>query len=419
MKLLILGGSNIQVNTIKKAKSIGIETIVSDYNNINKGKKISDFSECVSTFDIESTLDVAKKYNIDGILTVGTDQPVYTVAKIQESLKLPFLINAKTALAVTNKKIMKKRFMDNNLSSNKYIIINKNFKANELKDIKFPVVMKPLDSQGQRGIFKLNSIEEIRENIDKTLSFSRSDEVIIEEYYLSDEITVSGWVKDSKTHLLTITDRLKFETNKHIGICYGHNFKSKYFDDYYLEIEEFSKNIVNVFNIENGPIYFQFLVGNEGLKINEIACRIGGAYEDILIPKVTNVDILEMLINYSLGLKVDYTALENYDITKIYEYSSVQLFFTKPGKIVDKTNLSEIKEIYDGGYNIIENQEVKMIEDASARAGYFITFAKNRKDLDMKINSIFKQIKILNEKGDNLIITYQQFNDSVEDWRSK
>jgi carbamoylphosphate synthase large subunit len=419
MKLLILGGSNIQLNTIKKAKEKKITTIVSDFNIINPGKTISDYSECVSTFDIKNTLNVAKKYEVDGVLTVGTDQPVYTVAKIQKKLGLPQFITEETALAVTNKKVMKKKFCENDLANNKYIIINKYFNDDIFKNFIFPVVMKPLDSQGQRGIYKLNSIKEIRENIESTISFSRTDEVIVEEYYLSDEITVSGWVKNGETHLLTITDRLKFELNKHIGICYGHNFKSKYFDEYFDEISDFSKKIVKVFNIENGPIYFQFLIGRDGLRINEIACRIGGAYEDLLIPKLTNVDILEMLINYSLGLTVDYSQLEDYDIKNNENYASVQLFFIKPGRIVKLENLSELEHVYSGGYNIEVNQNIGTIVNASARAGYFITFGKNKEELDFRINEIFNQIKVLDENGNNLIITYKEFNDSVESWYCK
>ena len=419
MKLLVLGGSNIQLNTVKKAKAKGITTIVSDYNETNPGKQLSDYSECVSTFDVEKTLEVAEKYQVDGILTVGTDQPVYTVACIQEAMGLPYFLDRNTALSVTNKKVMKLKFNENNLPNSRFVFIGNDFEDEVFKDFSFPVVMKPLDSQGQRGIYKLYSIADIRSHIETSLSYSRMDEVIVEEYYLSDEITVSGWVRDGKTHLLTITDRLKFELDNHIGICYGHNFKSRYFEDIYDEINDFTLRIVDVFAIENGPIYFQFLIGADGLKINEIACRIGGAYEDILIPAVTGVDILEMAIAYSLGREVDYTAVEEYSILDCHRYSSVQLFFARPGKVNKLTDLKSLPGVFSGSYNIVLNQKLDEIVNASARAGYFITFADSREELESNINRIFSQIEILDENGDNLIITYREFNETVEDWRKR
>src|SRR5690554_5223048 len=103
MKLLILGGGSGQLSAIKKAKDKGHEVIVSDYYEDAPGKFFAAYGETVSTFDIEGNIKVGEKYNIDGVMTVGTDQPVYTAAKVAESLALPFFISLQTAKAVTNK----------------------------------------------------------------------------------------------------------------------------------------------------------------------------------------------------------------------------------------------------------------------------------------------------------------------------
>ena len=117
---------------------------------------------------------------------------------------------------------MKKYFSKYNIPTVNYKIISKNFSEKELSNISFPVVIKPLDSQGQRGVFRLNSIKEIRNHFPEVLSYSREDEILVEEYYKSYEITISGWVYDGKLYILTVTDRITYENDSHIGICSAH-----------------------------------------------------------------------------------------------------------------------------------------------------------------------------------------------------
>ena len=328
MKLLILGGGSGQLSVIKKAKKMGHEVIVSDYYEDAPGKSYSDYGETVSTFDINGNIEVAKKYNIDGVMTVGTDQPVYTAARVAESLNLPFFLSSETAKAVTNKRNMKNTFKKHNIPTVNYKILNKNFSKNELENINFPVVIKPLDSQGQRGVFKLNKIEEIGEKFSEVLKFSREDAILLEEYYDSKEITVSGWVKDKKLNILTVTDRIRYEHSLNIGICTAHIFPSKFLKSHYEKIKEISNKIIDSFKINNGPIYFQFLIGEKGIKVNEIACRIGGAYEGDFMPYLTGVDILGLMVDLSFNYNIKSEKLKNYKILNNDKWLSVQLFFS-------------------------------------------------------------------------------------------
>ncbi|WP_202709909.1 ATP-grasp domain-containing protein [Sporosalibacterium faouarense] len=412
MKLLILGGGNSQINAIKRGNEKGITTVVSDYYEDAPGKEISDFGELVSTFDVEGNIDVAKKYNIDGIMTIGTDQPIYTVANVANELKLPSFLNVSTAQAVTNKRIMKEIFQENRIPTVNYAFIDESFMDNELDDLKFPIVIKPVDSQGQRGIYKLNSIDEIREKIKDTLSYSREEVVLVEEYYESEEITVSGWVQGGNTHIILVTDRVTFSRNQHIGICLAHDFPSKHLYDYYEDIDNITRKIVDAFEIQEGPIYFQMLIGDEGVKVNEVACRIGGAYEDKLIPLLTEIDILDMVIDYSLGKEIDYTKLKEYDLLKNHKKASVQLFFARPGKIKYLSHLEEIKRlqgVIDAKFNFKVGDELKEIINATARAGYMIIVGEDNESLARNINKAFINLKIYDNDDNNLVIQYKMY----------
>lgn len=407
MRLLVLGGGSGQLSLIKKAKEMDYEVVVSDYYPDAPGKKIADFSSTSSTFDFEANIKTAKKYNVDGILTAGTDQPVYTAALVAEELSLPQYISPAAAKAVTNKKKMKKIFSKNKIPTVNYKIIKNNFLNSELENLSAPYVVKPLDSQGQRGVFKLDSIKEIKEKFNKVLSFSRENEILVEEYYPSAEITVSGWVTNGSLKLLTVTDRLRFEENIHIGICSSHLFPSRHLAGNSLEIEKLSQKIVSDFKLKNEPIYFQFLIGDKGLKVNEIACRIGGAYEGDFMPPLTGVDILKMMVQLAAGKKVDTASLKKYELKNNEKHLSSQLFFADSGKIKKMTDLSEIEEmpgVLKAGFNYSLEEIIPDIENATARAGYFIVISDSKKELKKRVSSVYNKLEILDQKGNNLVL---------------
>jgi phosphoribosylamine-glycine ligase len=409
MKLLILGGGNCQLNAILRAKQKGHTVIVSDYYEDAPGKNFCDYSELASTFSIEDNISIAQKYDIDGIITLGTDQPVYTVAKVAKAGKLPGFLDLDTAKAVTNKKIMKNIFKLNSIPTANFVFLKKDFKDKELEHISFPAVIKPLDSQGQRGVYKLNDLQQIREYFDDVLSYSREEEALVEEYYENDEITVSGWVENDNIHVLTITDRVTYDNYPSIGVCTAHDFPSKHFQSYGNEIIEITNNIVKSFKIHNGPIYFQMLIGNQGIKVNEIACRIGGAYEDEFIPHLTGIDILDLLIDFSLGKNIDYARLRKYELFNNNKKLSVQLLFAKPGRIKSIGDLSKVKKlpgVIQAKINFKPNDEVKEITDATQRVGYMIIEGNNLEELNNNIDGAFKNIAIYDENDNNMIIKF-------------
>lgn len=410
MKLLILGGGSCQINGIKRAKEMGIEVVVSDYLTDSPGKSLADFSEMSSTFDHPGILNIAKKHHVDGIMTLGTDQPVYTCSYVAEQLSLPSYFDAYTAKSVTNKRLMKTIMHQNNIPTSSYTFLSKGFEDKALNDLQFPLVIKPLDSQGQRGVYKLQTIQEVRDYIDKTLSFSRENLALAEEYYPSDEITVSGWVNNGQVHILTVTDRLTFESPPVIGISYGHVFPSKHLGQYVDTIQQITFDLVKAFHIQNGPIYFQMLVGDDGVKVNEIACRIGGAFEDEWIPFVTGINLLDMVIQSSLGQPIDVDTLSQYHLSKNNHYVSVQLFFAKAGKISDLTSFSELNLpfVIGGRHNYSVGDTIHPIENASQRAGYMIVIGKSREDLEDHINQAFEHLRIM-DGHHNLMIPYSSY----------
>ncbi len=407
-RILMVGAGSCQINAIKKIKQMGHYVIAADYNLWTDGKALADAHVVADAFDYQAILACGTKNKIDGIMTVGTDQPVLIVNQVAEELDLPHFLDSETALWVTNKKAMKKRFNQFKIPTAAYAIVGRSFRSSDITGVKPPYIIKPIDSQGQRGIFKVDTIDDIRMHIDEVLKHSRCDEILVEQYYESTEVTISGWVSNGHAHIFTITDRVTFPADTRIGVCIAHQFPSVHQNDYGEKLEDITQSICNCFNIENGPIYFQLLIGDKGILVNEVACRLGGAYEDVTIPYVTGIDVLKLNIEASIDSKAHFNGYAYNYTDKAF---STQLFFCRPGKIATMTPSSVLKSepyILDAGYNFRIGDTIDIIENASQRAGYFIVIGESEAEVALNVKKAYEQLMIQDASGKNLVVSFDE-----------
>ncbi len=415
---MILGGANCQLNAVKRARKMGLRVILVDYTPHPPAAPFADLHLQISTFDSNACCRAAKIHSIDGVMTVGTDQPVLTAAEVSAECGLPACITPETAFAVTNKMRMKTTMTAYGIPTAKYGFIHQNSTESELLNILDPYVLKPLDSQGQRGVFKLNTIQDVFNHLPETLRFSRSEHALVEGFYESDEITVSGWVTEKSLTILTVTDRLLLPADVHIGICIGHRYPSIH-TDRYPEISAVCHQLVQAFRIENGPVYIQLLIGQDGIIVNELACRIGGAFEDFLIPYATGFDILAEMIHASLGEELTLPPL-NLPIKAAGKFAAIQLMFCQSGKIAKITPLAEIKAlpfILDVGYNYAAGDMLPAIQNATARFGHAVIIGNTKSQIRQNIQEFYKRMEVFGENGSNLLIRYypEDQNESTEE----
>ena len=408
MKLMIVGGGEAQLNAIRRAKKIGFTVVVSDMNpNCPGALEADDFVEA-STFSFEETLSAAVNAEIDAILTLGTDQPVLPVAETAAEMGIPTGISVETALSVTNKRIMKPIFERNGIPTCKFKLISNSSESVELDGFNYPLVIKPVDSQGQRGVYKVRNWKDLKDFIPDVLSYSRENEVLVEEFYESNEITISAWSVDGQFYPLTITDRVCVSNGSHIGVCTSHEYPSKYLEEYGEEIISISKNCVNSFSIKNGPVYIQMLIGKEGIRVNEIASRIGGAYEDEFIPAITGVDILNLQFELASKGRVNDTELKKYQFPS-KSFGSVILFFTNPGIVKSNGNIDSVKKltgVVNGKYILSPGTKVGDRENSTGRAGYVAIKSKSKTNLEELKKKVYSLLEVIDMNGENILCDF-------------
>ncbi len=405
MRVHVLGGGYAQLNMIRRLKELGHTVIVSDYLPDAPGKADAHYSSMVSTFDAEGIQRITSSYHADGIITLGTDQPVLTAAIVAGQLGLPSCVTVDQAMAVTHKRVMKQALEASGVPVVPWACVPEGFEDEVLKELIPPYVMKPLDSQGQRGIFKLDTIEEIRAHILQTLSFSRDSEVLVEQYYPHEELTVSGWVHGGRLTVLTITDRITRDTPPSIGVCFAHRFSTKHIAEE-AEICVLSHRVVEAVGISEGPVYIQLLKGERGYLVNEVAARIGGAFEEYVIPAVTGLPVDDLLINAVLGEFPD--PADTYNPNG--DHAWVLFFFSRPGT-VGKTGtvgeLMEIEGVLTARYLVGAGDTLTPVTNATQRAGYVVCAAPPER-IDALKEQLISLFTVQDENGCDMILPIEE-----------
>ena len=382
-KLMVLGGSNCQLHALQRAKERGLYTVLADYTQNPPGKAFADRHCLISTFDADACIRAAKDESVDGVLCVGTDQPVLTAARVADALHLPSPLSVPEAYAVTNKRRMKQVFQDARIQTPAFCFLTEDERFLDLAGhetaftLQPPYVIKPLDSQGQRGVFKVHTKEELFCRLPETLSFSAEDCCLVEEFYESDEITISAWLSDGVFYPLSVTDRIHYPDPTHIGVCTGHRYPSIHIDRY-DDILALCQKTAKAFHIQNGPFYFQVLSGSRGLLAGEIACRIGGAFEDVTIPVLTGFPFMDAAMDLALNIppvtpaRLTKKQLEN-------NRAFVLLLFCSPGTIAFITPEEELLAlpfVADCGYNYGVGDCIPVMQNATARFGHAVLFGE-------------------------------------------
>ncbi len=404
-KLMLLGGSQSQLNAAAKAGALGHTVILADYLANPPAAPLCAAHERISTFDVPACIDAARRHQITGIFTVGSDQPVLTAAKVASTLHLPSPITVEAAYTATNKRAMKQAFQQYGVPTAPHRFVGPYDTAQCLSDLQPPFVLKPLDSQGQRGIFKLQSAEDVMLHLAETLSFSREGSALVESFYPSDEVTLSAFVADGHVYPLTLTDRQLLDDPVHIGICTAHRYPSIH-AVYANEIDAIATAVARAMGVRQGPLYIQFLIGAGGVIVNEASARIGGAFEDVFIPRLTGFDILEAVIRLAAGQSVRPEDLRNIQHSGGQARMSVQLLFCHPGHIASITpveTLLELPCVLSAGYNYGAGSVIPAAQNAMARFGHCVLAAEGD-EIHHALTRLYQTLRVLDPQGNNLVI---------------
>lgn len=192
-KLLLLGGAAHQIPAICCAKEAGYFTVLCDYLHDNPGQHYADRFYCVSTTDFDAVLEVARQEKIDGIVAFASDPAAATAAYVSEKLRLPS--NPYAAVKVLSEKNLFKDYLSEHGFHTPMHIGFEELDAGgmaEIRKMHFPVMVKPDDSSGSKGITKVEAPEAVPQAVAFAKQFSRSGRIVVEEFICKDHPYMVG-----------------------------------------------------------------------------------------------------------------------------------------------------------------------------------------------------------------------------------
>lgn len=370
---MFVGAGAYQKKGIEKAIEMGLSIIATDGNPDAPGLKIADLAYVVDVKNFEDNLEIARKNAIDGILTIASEVGVRTVAYICQELKLPG-ITMEVADRCTDKELMRKVFRDANIPVPvSYPVFDLEELIQKAEEIGFPIVIKPADSAGSRGVKKVENSYELEAAFYDAMSYSVKKKVLVEEFMEGVESSVEAFVYKNKINILSLSDKVRTAPPYLLDTTVI--FPSAYPLEIQHNIIDIAKQAINAVGIKIGAVHIEIMMTSRGPIPVELAARGAGfkVYSDIL-PNVTGIDVLKATIQCALGDPVD--------LSRTIAMASVLKFIeAKPGKFKKIINLDNAKEV-PGVYEIEiykkPGEIIKPLQSGDDRIGHIISFSNSR-----------------------------------------
>lgn len=398
MKALVLCGGLPQIELIKNLKERGIETILADYNGDCIACVYADKFYEISVFDVEEIINISRNENVDFLITVCADQVLQVVAEVSERLNLPCYIDYETSKKVSSKKLMKKIFWENDIPTTKYVVLS-SLSKDELLNLNYPLIVKPVDSYSSRGVKRVDTYSELERAFNEALEVSKEKQVVVEEFFSGLELSVDVFVENGCTHILCVSALYKIPGNNKFVIN-RLVYPAPVNKGVYLEIEQVVDKIAKSFNLKNTPMLVQLITDGENISVVEFCARTGGGDKFRLIKRVTGFDVIDAVVKLTVGEKTFVT------IQKKEEIVVDEFLYCKEGVldyIVGQDELIEEKIIDEFHCLKIKGQKFGKISSSSDRVAYFSISGANMQEVCEKHREINRRLKVMSQNGEDIL----------------
>ena len=362
--LAIIGASYLQLPLIEKAKEMGFTTHVFAWAVNDVGEAVADYFYPISITEVDQITEKCREVGICGICSIATDLGNYTVNYVANKIGLPGNSMECTRMS-TNKHLMRRAFEKRGDPSPKSVIADQSTDISTLS-FSYPIIVKPTDRSGSRGIFKLETSEGLKEAIDAAIDAGFEKKALIEEFVEGQEYSVEGITYNGDHHILAMT--LKYTTGAPHFIETGHLEPAPVSNEMFERVKTVVTHALDTLKIQNSASHSEIKIDQNGaIKIIEIGSRMGGdAIGSDLVRYSTGVDFLRAVIQVACGIEPD--------LNPVCETCHAEVRF-----ILSDDDLKEFQRIQIEEPNsllkIVDDKHLNLIgqtTDSSNRAGCYI-----------------------------------------------
>lgn len=362
--LLVMDRTALAACAVKKAKEMGLKVIVANFYKFedSPSKQVADIAIDVDISDIDAMLKIIKENNVDGIFVGWTDSHLPFYAEICKKSQLPCCGTIEQFDIFSNdKNKFKELCIKNGVLTPKKYKLDINFHRDDLDKIEYPVMVKPADGSGGRGILRCENEEQLIEHYKDLYDHSQSKNIVCESYMKSgNEIFIHYTVQDGYCSLSAsfLKYKIKDEEGK-AASCLFHFFSPKFIREYKETQEEKVIKMIQDSGIKYGNIMFQGFEEDGELYFHESGLRPGGEQFYVFSKELNGISSLELLIEFAVTGKMSLYDVKKFDNYNFSKYCCNYYIPLKPGKISRIEGLNEVNAMPQ----VLQNVQFKFIND--------------------------------------------------------
>lgn len=404
-RLLFLGGIRALCEAVEYAKSMGIYTIVTDYLPDSPAKKVADKGCMVSTTDIDALVQLCEEEKVDGVFTAFIDSMLPYARMLCDRLNMPFYASEEQIRLSLDKCFFKEvcRKYDVPVPREYYY----NSETNSFNDeVNFPVIVKPVDSSGGRGIRICNDIDTLKLAYDEALNISPGKKVLVEEFVSGIEVTATYTMKDGDISLSCFKDKLVSLDHPNItSQCDVLICPSADIDMYIERIHPHVVNMLKAMKATDGTVFFQGISNGNNVVFFECGYRPNGGADYRHIDSENGINFLKMMIAHSLTgcmegaeLVQDNPRFEHYCLNlNIYAHAGTIGHMSGIDAVRKISNVTTAEYMHDIG------DVIKDTNTLSQRVCRAVIRDKSIKNVKETIRQIQQLVKVTDVNGNNML----------------
>jgi biotin carboxylase len=377
--ILFVGAGRHQRRAIVQARERRLRVVAVDRNAEAPGLRLADVPEVVDFADVDAVEEVARRHGVDGALTISADRAVPVVAAVTERLGLPS-IGTDVAHRMTHKLAMRRTLAEEGIPQPAYAAVRNLAEGRSaIESVGLPAVLKPVDSGGQRGVFRIDAPGDLESHLHSALAESPAREAILERFVEGTEMNGIVVARAGEARLVTLSDRLR-PPGIGFGVGWIHVYPATIHSDQLALAERTAERSVAALGLRDGIAFPQLIASADGsVTVVEVAARIPGGQMADLVRHAVGVDLVELAFRFALGEEVpDELALPRFSQPLAIRFLTASPGPLPTGRVTRIGTLDPVlaaEGVVQAETYLVEGETIRPVRLDGDRRGYVIATA--------------------------------------------
>jgi len=389
-RLLILGGGLWQLEYVRRARELGLETWVTDWSAEAPARGEADHFEPIDLKDRDATLALARQARIDAVLTAA-DIGVPTAAYVCEQTGLPGY-SRELAEFATNKFLMRQRAVAAGIACPWYARVRSADEAAVVvHERTLPAIVKPVDNCSSRGVRWVDRAADLPVAVAEAIEASHRGEALVEQFLVGTEGSIEALVQQGRARILGFCDKTKSPLPDRFDLEL--RYPGDYRDDIRRQIENLVQRIVDGFSIVDAIVHIEFIVAREPEAVQLIEFAIRGCGSKVtthLMPALTGVDVVGAVIRQAFGVR---TSIEPSTRT----HGALHFLMFPRGRVRAVRGVEQARQLTGVIDAVVERQAgdaIGEVRDGRSRPGHVLVQARDRGSVQQLLTEVRQLIRI-------------------------